>query len=278
MKATVNDGNKRGCVKEMKTERSKCVPHGILFVMLWAGQAVICLHAQSSTMAGQQGSATTQPKASAPTSQIDVDLHRAAKDADLPLLRSRLEQGADPNGKDLSGHTALFDAVSAGRLEAARVLLEAGAKAGIGSADGRTPLIEASAQGRLDIAQLLIRAGADLNAIQRGAGTALQIAERYGHNDVAAFLLQAGARSSGRSVGDMVCVRPWKGDGYCGAVTAVNKTEFTVHIIRVVGCAGGCAAKAECSSGRSVGGAEGLQAGEVVTTRSWCLTDTGVQP
>jgi hypothetical protein len=264
----------------MKTERSKFAPYTLLFVIVCLAQATIGLHAQSSSIASgrQQGSAPTQQSPSVSMRPIDADLHRAAREADLPLLRSRLEQGADPNAKDPSGRTALFAAVSAGQLEAARLLLNAGAKASAGSADGRTPLIEASAQGRLDITQLLVQSGADLNALQRGAGTALQNAERYGHNDVAALLLQAGARSSGKSVGDTVCVRPWKGEGFCGTVAAVNKTEFTVNITKVVGCAGSCPAKAECSSGKPVGGAEGLQVGDMVTTRSWCLTHTGVQP
>lgn len=241
---------------------------------------MVGLYAQSSSSpsALQQQTIPGQPGPSVSIRQIDADLHRAAKEADLPLLRSRLEQGADPNAKDLAGHTALFDAVSAGQLEAARLLLNAGAKAGAGSADGRTPLIEASAQGRLDMTQLLIQSGADLNAVQRGSGTALQNAERYGHNDVAALLLLSGARSSGKSIGDTVCVRPWKGEGFCGTVAAVNKTEFTIDITKVVGCAGSCPAKAECSAGKPVGGTEGLQVGDVVTTRSWCLTHTGVQP
>lgn len=241
----------------------------LLLSIMWMGQAA---------MNGQQPAAATTQSSSVSTPQIGVDLHQAARHGDLSSLRSRLQQGADPNGKDSSGHTVLFDAVLGGQAEAARVLLDAGAKAGVASSDGRTPLIEAAAQGRLDITQLLVQGGADLNAAQRGSGTALQAAERNGHNDVAAFLLQAGAHSSGKSVGDTVCVRPWKGDGYCGAVTAVNKTEFTIRITRIVGCESGCAAKADCSAGKTVGGTDGLHAGDAITTRSWCLTHTGVQP
>lgn len=240
----------------------------LLLSIVWAGLA---------TTNGQQQTALAQ-SSSASTPQAGIDLHHAARQGDLASLRSRLQQGADPNAKDANGRTALLDAVAGGQIEAARVLLDAGAKPSLASSDGRTPLIEAAAQGRLDITQLLVQAGADLNTAQRGPGTALQTAERNGHNDVAAFLLQAGARSSGKSVGDTVCVRPWKGDGYCGTVTAVNKTEFTLHITKIVGCQSGCPAKAECSSGRTVGGSDGLRLGDEITTRSWCLTHTGVQP
>lgn len=239
-------------------------PLTLLLSIVWAGQAA---------MNGQQPGTTT-----ASTSQAGADLHQSALQGDLASLRFRLQQGADPNAKDSRGRTPLLDAVSGGQLEAAHVLLDAGAKAGLASSDGRTPLIEAAAQGRLDIAQLLVQSGADLNTAQRGSGTALQTAERNGHNDVAAFLRQSGAHSSGKSVGDTVCVRPWKGDGYCGTVTAVNKTDFSIHITKIVGCENGCAAKAECSAEKSVGGALGLHPGDEVTTKSWCLTHTGVQP
>lgn len=175
----------------------------------------------------------------------DEALHRAVRTGDLSLLRARLKAGADPNARD---------------------------------AAGRTPLIEAAERGRLDAARLLIAAGADLNASQRGWGTALETAERTGHTKLAALLRQAGARSSGRSVGDKVCVRPWKGDGYCGTVEAVDKTTYRIRITEIVGCANGCPARAECSAGKPVGGPSGLHAGDEVTTVSWCLTHTGVQP
>lgn len=241
----------------------------LLLSIVWAGQGAVN---------GQQQTAPATPSGSASNPQAGIDLHRAARQGDLASLRSRLQQGADPNAKDANGRTALLDAIAGGQIEAVRVLLDAGAKPSIATSDGRTPLIEAAAQGRLDITQLLVQAGSDLNTAQHGPGTALQIAERNGHNDVAAFLLQAGARSSGKSVGDTVCVRPWKGDGYCGTVTAVNKTEFTIHITRIVGCQSGCPAKAECSAARSVGGSDGLRPADEITTRSWCLTHTGVQP
>ncbi len=120
--------------------------------------------------------------------------------------------------------------------------------------------------------------GADLDAGQRGWGTALETAERTGHNDFAALLRDAGARSSGRSVGDTVCVRPWKAEGYCGTVESVEKTAYRIRIRKIVGCTGGCVGKAECSGGRRVGGRGGLKVGDEVATVSWCLTHTGVLP
>jgi Ankyrin repeats (3 copies) len=217
----------------------------------------------------------------APATQVEAaqpELHRAAQAGDLELLRSRLQQGMNPDERDKTMRTPLMDAVKSDRIEAVRMLLGAGADVNAVSTSGRTPLVEAAEFGRIDSARLLIASGADINASQRGWGTPLEAAERMGHNDLAATLRRAGARSSGRSVGDTVCVRPWQGDGYCGEVVEVNKTSFRIRVTEIIGCEGGCQAKAECSASRAVGGADGIQVGDEITTVSWCLTHTGVKP
>lgn len=227
--------------------------------------------------ASSQQLPTRSPQESSSATKGETDLHRAARAGDLALMESRLKEGMNPNVRDQLGRTPLLEAVSAGKLDAMRVLLAAGANVSAQSSSGRTPLIEAAERGQLTAAGLLIQSGADLNTIQRGYGSALETAERAGHNDVAALLRQAGAKSSGRSVGDTVCVRPWQGDGYCGKVEAVNKTAYTIRVTKIVGCTNGCSAKAECSASRPVGGTDGIQVGEAVSTVSWCLTHTGVQ-
>lgn len=205
------------------------------------------------------------------------ELHRAARLGDLQALRVQLEAGQDPNVRDAAGRTPLFDAVAAGRLDAVALLLEASADVKARTSAGRSSLMEAAEHGHLEVASALVEAGAELDVAQRGWGTALEVAERMGHEKVAALLLRAGARSSGRSVGDTVCVRPWAGDGYCGTVEASRKTSVRIRITDLVGCEDGCAAQAECSAGQPVG-AKGLRIGDVVTTVSWCLTHTGVRP
>jgi ankyrin repeat protein len=174
----------------------------------------------------------------------ETAIHRAVREGDVASLRARLAAGGDPNERDASG---------------------------------RTPLIEAAELGQIEATRVLISAGADLNARPRGWGSALEMAERTGHAKLAEMLRQAGARTFGRSVGDKVCVRPWKGDGYCGMVEAIDKHAYTVRVTEIVGCKDGCPARGECSAGKPVGGAEGLRAGDAITTVSWCLTHTGVQ-
>jgi hypothetical protein len=207
-----------------------------------------------------------------------TDVHKAARAGDVAVLRARLAAGANPNARDARGRTPLMDAVAGDHLDAMRLLLSGGADVDAHADDGQTPLIEAAAQGRLDAARLLVQSGANLNLASRGWGTALKMAERTGHNDIAAMLLKAGAHSSGSSVGDTVCVRPWGGDGYCGTVESIDKTRYRLRVTKIVGCERGCAAKTECSAGRPVGGSNGIAVGDEVETVSWCLTETGVKP
>ena len=208
--------------------------------------------------------------------QLQQDLN--ARAGELALLHSRLPQGVNTEMQNQKGSTALLGAIKKGEAESVRRLLAAGASANAVLSSGRTPLIEAAEQGQIDIARLLIEAGADLNAVQRGWGTALETAERNGHLELATMLQRTGARSSGRSVGDTVCVRPWQGDGYCGMVEEVNKTVYRIRVTELAGCTNGCAARADCSEGRPVGGPDGIQAGEVITIVNSCLTHTGVRP
>jgi hypothetical protein len=215
-------------------------------------------------------------QAPGPSTSPDTALHKAAREGDVAKLRSLLDVGADPNQRDGNGNRPLIEAVAAGQRDAVRVLIAAGADPNLTSSGGRTPLIEGAIRGRMEIAELLISAGADLNISDRGAGTALEAAEREGHTELAALLRRSGARSSGRSVGDKVCVRPWKGDGYCGIVEAIDRNEYRLRVSQIVGCANGCSAMAACSAGKPVGGSSGLKAGDTITAASSCLTHTGV--
>jgi hypothetical protein len=206
----------------------------------------------------------------------DTALPKAAREGDLARLKSLLDSGANPNRRDVNGSTALIEAAAGGQAAAARALLAARANPNLTSSGGRTPLIEAAIGGRVEIARLLIAAGADLNIGERGAGTPLEAAEREGHTEMAALLRSSGARTSGRSVGDKVCVRPWKGDGYCGIVLSLDRNDYRLRVTEIVGCPNGCRAMEDCSAGKPVGGSSGLKAGDTITAASSCLTHTGV--
>jgi hypothetical protein len=247
-------------------------------VVLWRWSlAAVLAAAWQITVFAQQGQAKpAQKDAAAQTTR--TDLHKAARSGDLTLLRLRLAQGANPNVRDTQGRTPLMDAVAGDQLDAIRLLISHGADLNARANDGETPLMQAAAEGRLDAARLLVQSGAGLNLVSRGWGSALRTAERTGHNDIAAMLLEAGARSTGSSVGDTVCVRPWGGDGYCGTVESIDKTHYRIRVTKIVGCEDGCPARKECSAGRPVGGSDGITVGDEVDTVVWCLTQTGVKP
>ena len=191
---------------------------------------------------------------------------------------SSLPHPAEIDARNPDGLTQLIIAASAGQTAAVRSLLASGASVDATSADGRTALIAAAQNGQIDAVKALIAAGADLNRAARGTGTALNVAENKGETEIAALLLASGARSTGKSVGDTVCVRPWSGDGFCGSVKSFSIPSVLIQVTRIVGCANGCQARQECSAGEIVGGANGIQAGDHVAVPSWCLTQTGEKP
>jgi hypothetical protein len=166
----------------------------------------------------------------------------AAVRGDVAGVATLLRQGADPDAADRSGWTALHQAAEAGDLALARLLLEAGARPDLRS---------------------------------RARGTPLDVAERGGRLELARLLRLHGARGSGKSIGDTVCVRPWRGEGYCATVEAVDPTRHRLRVSRLVGCEAGCAPDAACSAGREVG-PSGLGPGAVLWVPASCLTDTGV--
>jgi hypothetical protein len=155
------------------------------------------------------------------------------------------------------------------------------AKANVEAADrnGLTALFEAVRLGNTDVARALLDAGADPDVRYRVFGTPLDVAERQGNAEMAGLLRSHGARGSGKSVGDLVCVRAWDGEGYCGTVTAVEESHWSLRVTRLVGCEDGCAPDA-CSMERPVGGDHvgSVQVGDELRVEGACLTHTGLRP
>lgn len=171
----------------------------------------------------------------------------------------------------------LLEAAAAGDTATVKSLVAAGISVNATDALGRTALMLAVKNHQMETVKALAGAGADLNRESRIEGSALNIAENDSNIELAAWLLAAGAHSTGKSVGDTVCVRPWNGQGFCGKVKAFTVKSVQIAVTRLEGCAGGCAARQECSASNPVGGVNGLQAGEDIAVPSWCLTQTGVK-
>jgi hypothetical protein len=196
----------------------------------------------------------------------------SAQDAEL----GNANRNTSLDARDAHGLTALVAAAASGDTAVVKSLLAQGAAVDATAADGRTALIAAAQSGKMEIVAALIAAGANLNWSARGTGTALNVAENTGQAQMAAFLLASGAHSTGKSVGDTVCVRPWSGDGFCGTVRSFSTRAVEIEITKIVGCTAGCQARAECSAGRPVGGSSGAQPGDRIAVPSWCLTQTGL--
>ena len=197
---------------------------------------------------------------------------QATVDRSAAVQESRKPQDAT-NGQGL---TALVAAAAVGDVSSVKSLLSGGASVDARDSAGRTPLVAAIQGGHIEAARVLVAAGADLNVEARYIGSPLNVAENAGFEDLAAFLLASGAHSTGKSIGDSVCVLPWGGQGFCGTVKTFSVRSVQLNVTRIVGCEGGCPARQECSSLNPVGGVNGLHEGEQIAVPSWCLTSTGV--
>ena len=191
----------------------------------------------------------------------------------MATQRSAVTQDA----RNAKGSTALIEAAAAGDAGTVRSLVTTGTNLNATDAQGRTALIVAVQSKQPDVVKALVAAGANLNLEAKYVGSALNQAENNSDTDLAAFLLAAGAKSTGKSVGDTVCVRSWSGQGYCGTVKSFTVKSVQILVTKLVGCADGCPANQESSAGNPVGGVNGLHPGELIAVPSWCLTDTAVK-
>jgi len=143
------------------------------------GILVVLACVQASTRANAQGD----------------DLFNAAKNGDLPRVKSLLAKGADVNAKQASdGATALIMASQEGHLDVVQVLLDKGADVDAKANDGVPALLAASAYGHLNVVQALLAKGADVNAKRTNDGaTALILASQQGQLEVVQALLAKGA-------------------------------------------------------------------------------------
>lgn len=87
-----------------------------------------------------------------------------------------LAAGADVNGREAGGWTALHWAAANGQRATATLLIEAGADVDAANDDGDTPLTLAARRGALGVTQELLQAGADVAKFDGDGDTPLDIA------------------------------------------------------------------------------------------------------
>ena len=124
-------------------------------------------------------------------------MDKAWKDAinsgDIQAVLDLLERGAEINGLDLYGQSALMLAAHAGHRRLVETLIDRRAKLDITAKYGLSALMLAVVAGHTEIARLLAGAGADLSLQGKGAPgfagrTAADLALERGMHDLSAEL------------------------------------------------------------------------------------------
>ena len=123
----------------------------------------------------------------------DVRLATAAEHRDITAIEALLDQGADVNGPQPDGATALHWAAHWNDLPTTEALIAAGAHVDAANEYGVTPLSLAATNGSASVLDALLRAGATARAALPTGETALMTAVRSGSVDAVNRLLAGGA-------------------------------------------------------------------------------------
>ena len=129
-------------------------------------------------------------------------LHAAAMRSDAAAVAGLLAAGADPDGRDTAGWTALHFAALHADAELVDRLLGSGGTAGVSGHGGWTPLHLAVLGDDRDMVEALLAAGADPDAVNRDGHAPVNL-WRLGAPDVVALLRDGGATPTPESVPPM---------------------------------------------------------------------------
>lgn len=141
--------------------------------------------------------------AALPAAAPDSRLAEAMKSKDTVLAGKLLKQGADVNGAEADGSTALHWAAHLDDSQTLRQLIQAGANVNAANQLGVTALSLACINGNSSIVDSLLKAKADPNAASSEGETVLMTCARTGKVDAVKLLLVAGAKPNTKET--------WKG-------------------------------------------------------------------
>ena len=123
----------------------------------------------------------------------DSQMFKAAKSGNNTKIIILLSQGENIDERDKLGWTPLFEAISWGKIETAKLLIKNKASINIVNSEGNTPLHLASFLGHIELVKLLVNSGAEINAKNNDGQTPLHFAV-IGKIEIAEFLLNEGAK------------------------------------------------------------------------------------
>lgn len=157
-------------------------------------------------------------------------LLEAVKAGDATLTAQLIAAGADVNGRDAYGTTALMSAAHNGDAEMVETLLAAGAEVDAKDELGWTALMKAcynadQNRGFPDIVSRLIAAGADPNAKITYGIRPLMLAAGYGEAGVCEALLAGGADVLARNDGDLTALMMVKDKFYVEVINILHEAE-----------------------------------------------------
>jgi ankyrin repeat protein len=131
----------------------------------------------------------------------DARLSEAVMRGDRTAVQSLLKEGADIDGAQGDGSTALHWAAFNDDLETAKLLLAAGANVKVTTREGGiTPLFMACTNGNAAIIEALLKAGADANSLKANGTTALMLAAASGNPQAVNLLLDRGAKVNAKEL------------------------------------------------------------------------------
>ena len=127
---------------------------------------------------------------------MDLSLIIAASKGQTTTMEDLLGQGADVNGQDEYGNTALTFAAGNGHLGTVLLLLDSGGIVDAKNKYGETALMGAARNGHHRIVLALLEEGADINASSNNGNSVLSWARQGGHKDTVGVLLSKLAQES----------------------------------------------------------------------------------